>query len=92
MPSKDPGWEYGQPVGGDKNAVKCDFCNFVSKAGIHRHKLHLVGGSKDGIHRHKLHLVGGPKDVTVCSKVPKDVQDKIRKYIDMQNKKKRKTK
>ncbi|KAI3992742.1 hypothetical protein MKX01_021703 [Papaver californicum] len=74
MPFKDPGWEYGQRVGGHMNAVKYDLCNFVSKAGIHRHKLHLVGGSKD---------------VTFCSKVPKDVQDKIRKYIDMQNNKKK---
>lgn len=45
--SKDPGWDYGQPLPGDKNAVNCDFCKIVTKGGINRHKQHLVGGFKN---------------------------------------------
>ncbi|KAI3956781.1 hypothetical protein MKW92_005599 [Papaver armeniacum] len=72
--SKDPGWDYGQPLPDDKNAVKCDFCNTVTNGGINRHKQHLVGGYKNA---------------SACSKVSKEVQEIIRKYMEVQDKKKK---
>ncbi|KAI3876677.1 hypothetical protein MKW92_037783 [Papaver armeniacum] len=66
--SKDPGWDYGQPLHDDKNAFKCDFCNTVTNGGINRHKQHLVGGYKNA---------------SACSKVSKEVQEIIRKYMEV---------
>ncbi|KAL8211530.1 hypothetical protein R6Q57_005967 [Mikania cordata] len=34
----DPGWTCETLVEGTKNSVRCNFCNFVSKGGITRHK------------------------------------------------------
>lgn len=55
----DPGWTYGTLVEGTKNSVQCNFCFFVSKGGITRHKHHLACDSPD---------------VSKCAKVPADVK------------------
>ncbi|CAI9293560.1 unnamed protein product [Lactuca saligna] len=64
MASNDLGWGYGKPVEGKGNAwVVCDFCNFLSKGGITRHKHHLVGDSPS---------------VKKCTKVPVEVQKRFK--------------
>ncbi|MCL7051435.1 hypothetical protein MKW94_004835, partial [Papaver nudicaule] len=73
-PSVDPGWDYGQPLIGDRNSVKCDLCGVITRAGIFRHKKHLLGGFKDA---------------TLCPNVTKEIQDRIRKFRDEQSSKKK---
>ncbi|XP_026415957.1 uncharacterized protein LOC113311334 [Papaver somniferum] len=73
-PSADPGWDYGQPLVNDRNSVKCDLCGVITRAGIFRHKKHLLGGFKD---------------VTLCTNVTKEIQDRIRKFMDEQSSKKK---
>ncbi|KAI3858678.1 hypothetical protein MKX03_027381, partial [Papaver bracteatum] len=73
-PSADPGWDYGQPLVNDRNSVKCDLCGVITRAGIFRHKKHLLGGFKD---------------VTLCPNVTTEIQDRIRKFMDEQSSKKK---
>ncbi|KAI3975136.1 hypothetical protein MKX01_038464 [Papaver californicum] len=73
-PSGDPGWDYGQPLVNDRNSVKCDLCGMITRAGIFRHKKHLLGGFKD---------------VTLCTNVTKEIQDRIRKFMDEQSSRKK---
>ncbi|CAH1440621.1 unnamed protein product [Lactuca virosa] len=39
----DPCWAYGTKIEGNSQWVQCNFCSFVSRGGITRHKHHLVG-------------------------------------------------
>ncbi|KAF6149876.1 hypothetical protein GIB67_008597 [Kingdonia uniflora] len=71
--SNDPGWDYGQPVDGNRDHVKCDFCGHVSKGGIKRLKQHLVKASYKGTMY---------KDVRKCDKVPQDVVDVLRSFME----------
>ncbi|KAF6153605.1 hypothetical protein GIB67_027472 [Kingdonia uniflora] len=71
--SNDPGWDSGQPVDGNKDHVKCDFCGHVSKGGIKRLKQHLVKASYKGTMY---------KDVRKCDKVPQDVVDVLRSFME----------
>ncbi|KAF6147605.1 hypothetical protein GIB67_031596 [Kingdonia uniflora] len=71
--STDPGWDYGQPVDGNRDHVKYDFCGHVSKGGIKRLKQHLVKASYKGT----LY-----KDVRKCDKVPQDVVDLLRSFME----------
>ncbi|KAF6160199.1 hypothetical protein GIB67_016635 [Kingdonia uniflora] len=71
--SNDPGWDYGQPVDGNRDHVKCDFCGHVSKGGIKRLKQHLVKASYKGTMY---------KDVRKCDKVPQDVVDILRSFME----------
>ncbi|KAF6163681.1 hypothetical protein GIB67_036141 [Kingdonia uniflora] len=70
--SNDSGWDYGQPVDGNRDHVKCDFCGHVSKGGIKRLKQHLVKASYKGTMY---------KDVRKCEKVPQDV-DVLRRFME----------
>ncbi|KAI3795361.1 hypothetical protein L1987_38013 [Smallanthus sonchifolius] len=63
----DPGWTYGTLVEGTKNAVRCNFCFFVSKSGITRHKHHLAWDSPD---------------VARCPKVPNEVKALFKEHFD----------
>ncbi|KAF6156494.1 hypothetical protein GIB67_011295 [Kingdonia uniflora] len=69
----DPGWDYGQPVDGNRDHVKYDFCGHVSKGGIKRLKQHLVKASYKGTMY---------KDVRKCDKVPQDVVDVLRSFME----------
>ncbi|KAF6148205.1 hypothetical protein GIB67_011980 [Kingdonia uniflora] len=71
--SNDPGWDYGQPVDGNRDHVKCDFCGHVSKGGIKRLKQHLVKALYKGIMY---------KDIRKCDKVPQDVVDVLRSFME----------
>ncbi|KAF6163314.1 hypothetical protein GIB67_025178 [Kingdonia uniflora] len=71
--SNDPGWDYGQPVDGNRDHVKCDFCGHVSKGGIKRLKQHLVKALYKGTMY---------KDVRKCDKVPQDVVDVLRSFME----------
>ncbi|KAF6159232.1 hypothetical protein GIB67_032003 [Kingdonia uniflora] len=71
--SNDPGWDYGQPVDRNRDHVKCDFCGHVSKGGIKRLKQHLVKASYKGTMY---------KDVRKCDKVPQDVVDVLRSFME----------
>ncbi|KAF6143773.1 hypothetical protein GIB67_016694 [Kingdonia uniflora] len=70
--STDPGWDYGQPVDGNRDHVKCDFCGHVSKGGIKWLKQHLVKAS------YKWTLY---KDIRKCDKVPQYV-DLLRSFME----------
>ncbi|KAI3755050.1 hypothetical protein L1987_54843 [Smallanthus sonchifolius] len=63
----DPGWTYGTLVEGTKNAVRCNFCFFVSKSGITRHKHHLAWDSPD---------------VARCPKVPNEVKALFKEHFE----------
>ncbi|XP_019172473.1 PREDICTED: uncharacterized protein LOC109167856 [Ipomoea nil] len=65
--NQDPGWEHGTPVL-DKGTthVRCKYCEKVTKGGIYRHKLHLVGGNKN---------------VQACTKCPQVVRDAMREFM-----------
>ncbi|KAD6454364.1 hypothetical protein E3N88_09070 [Mikania micrantha] len=63
----DPGWTYGTLVEGTKNSVRCNFCNFVSKGGITRHKHHLAWDSAD---------------VSRCPKVPLEVKNLFKELFE----------
>lgn len=63
----DLGWSYGALVEGTKNQVQCNFCGFVSKGGITRHKHHLARDSGD---------------VAKCKKVPTDVSQLFKEEFE----------
>ncbi|KAL5710232.1 hypothetical protein ACHQM5_020821 [Ranunculus cassubicifolius] len=69
--SDDPGWEHGTMVNGNKDHVKCKYCDKVTKGGIRRHKLHLVGGFSE---------------VLKCESVPEDVSTSINNFIQGKSK------
>ncbi|KAF6155317.1 hypothetical protein GIB67_019843 [Kingdonia uniflora] len=71
--SNDPGWDYGQPVDGNRDHVKCNFCGHVSKGEIKRLKQHLVKASYKGTMY---------KDVRKCDKVPQDVVDVLKSFME----------
>ncbi|KAF6166147.1 hypothetical protein GIB67_023857 [Kingdonia uniflora] len=71
--SNDPGWDNGQPVDGNRDHAKYDFCGHVSKGGIRRLKQHLVKASYKGTMY---------KDVRKCDKVPQDVVDVLRSFME----------
>ncbi|XP_077252509.1 uncharacterized protein LOC143891895 [Tasmannia lanceolata] len=58
--SDDPAWAYGLVIPGQKNCVKCTFCEKL-----------IMGG---GITRFKEHLAGVPSDVAAYKKVNADVK------------------
>jgi hypothetical protein len=64
---KHPAWKYFiLQDPKNTNDTTCVFCGKVVKGGIHR-----ANG----------HLVGRDKNVSLCPKVPKDVQDELRAYV-----------
>nr|GMD11821.1 uncharacterized protein LOC109167856 [Ipomoea batatas] len=71
---QDPGWEHGTPVL-DKGTthVRCNYCQKITKGGIYRHKLHLVGGSRHA---------------TACTKCPKVVRDAMREIMQTKKQRK----
>lgn len=65
---KDPGWKYNflsDP--NDTNTVTCSFCNKSTKGGIHRAKLHQVGGNRNA---------------AKCLKCPDNVRKELQDYMD----------
>ena len=61
--SNDPGWKYNMWALKDtKNAIRCNYCGFVSKGGICRAKQRQLGGYRN---------------VSKCEKVPDDVKAKL---------------
>ncbi|KAF6158729.1 hypothetical protein GIB67_040243 [Kingdonia uniflora] len=74
--SIDSGWDYAQPVNGNRDHVKCDVCGHVSR-----------GGRGGGIKRLKQHLVKASykrtlyKDIRKCDKDPQDV-DLLRNFME----------
>ena len=45
---RDPKWGYARLVNEkDLNTIICNFCDKITKWGIHRHKQHLVGGYRN---------------------------------------------
>nr|XP_043620305.1 uncharacterized protein LOC122592166 [Erigeron canadensis] len=72
--SKDPGWKYNKwEFPNDKNYVRCNFCGFISKAGICRAKQHQIGGNGN---------------VKKCVKVPDDVKTELIEDVERQKAKK----
>nr|GMD07863.1 uncharacterized protein LOC109167856 [Ipomoea batatas] len=71
---QDPGWEHGTPVL-DKGTthVCCKYCQKITKGGIYRHKLHLVGGSRHA---------------TTCTKCPQVVRDAMREFMQTKKQRK----
>nr|GMD48668.1 uncharacterized protein LOC109167856 [Ipomoea batatas] len=65
--NQDPGWDHGTPVV-DKGTthVRCKYCDKITKGGIYRHKLHLIGGNRN---------------VTGCKKCPQIVRDAMKEYM-----------
>nr|GMC71444.1 uncharacterized protein LOC109167856 [Ipomoea batatas] len=65
--NQDPGWDHGTPVL-DKGTthVRCKYCDKITKGGIYRHKLHLVGGNRN---------------VMGCKKCPQIVRDAMKEYM-----------
>nr|GLL21970.1 uncharacterized protein LOC109167856 [Ipomoea trifida] len=65
--NQDPEWDHGTPVV-DKGTthVRCKYCDKITKGGIYRHKLHLVGGNRN---------------VTGCKKCPPIVRDAMKEYM-----------
>nr|GMD78365.1 uncharacterized protein LOC109165304 [Ipomoea batatas] len=65
--NQDPGWDHGTPVL-DKGTthVRCKYCDKITKGGIYRLKLHLVGGNRN---------------VTGCKKCPQIVRDSMKEFM-----------
>lgn len=60
----DPGWKYATLKDkNNTNNVTCMFCNKETKGGIHRHKVHLAGGSA--------------RKVSGCKEVPPEVKKEM---------------
>lgn len=47
MVSNDPHRRYGVQDRNNKNNFTCSFCGQVTKGGVYRLKIHLIGGHKD---------------------------------------------
>ena len=72
--SNDPGWKYNMWALKDtKNAIRFNYCGFVSKGGICRAKQHQIGGYRN---------------VSKCEKVPDDVKAELIEYVERQKAKK----
>lgn len=63
---KDIGWNYGTPVDGQRDHVKCNFCGVIKKGGITRLKQHLVGGYRN---------------TTKCAKCPVEVSTTLKEHM-----------
>ncbi|KAJ6850545.1 uncharacterized protein M6B38_263400 [Iris pallida] len=63
----DPGWSHGLMVNGDRQKIKCIYCDKVMSGG--------------GISRLKQHLAGERGNIAPCEKVPDDVKAQIQQHI-----------
>ncbi|KAF6146604.1 hypothetical protein GIB67_008890 [Kingdonia uniflora] len=64
---------FNTVISENRDHVKCNFCGHVSKGGIKRLKQHLVKASYKGTMY---------KDVKKCDKVPQDVVDLLRSFME----------
>ena len=65
--SNDPGWKHNVwAYKGNRVAVRCNYCGFVSKGGICRGKQHQTGGNIN---------------VNTCKNVPDDVRAELIEYL-----------
>ncbi|XXG82464.1 hypothetical protein AAC387_Pa10g0407 [Persea americana] len=63
----DPGWDHGMMVDGDRQKIKCKYCNKV-----------ILGG---GISRLKQHLAGERGNIAPCEEVPEDVKRQMQQHL-----------
>ncbi|XP_039127447.1 uncharacterized protein LOC120263558 isoform X1 [Dioscorea cayenensis subsp. rotundata] len=63
----DPCWKYVQCINpNNKNDLKCNFCNKVTKGEIFRAKQHIVGGFRN---------------TTICQRCPPPVREEIQSFM-----------
>ncbi|KAG9445278.1 hypothetical protein H6P81_016618 [Aristolochia fimbriata] len=63
----DLGWAHGMMVNGDRQKIKCRYCQKV-----------ILGG---GISRLKQHLAGERGNIAPCEKVPEDVKAQMHQHL-----------
>ncbi|PWA66120.1 hypothetical protein CTI12_AA329680 [Artemisia annua] len=72
--SNDPGWNHNVwAYKGNRVAVRCNYCGFVSNGGISRAKQHQIGGNRN---------------VNNCQKVPDEARAELIEYVERQKAKK----
>ncbi|XP_039118761.1 uncharacterized protein LOC120254803 [Dioscorea cayenensis subsp. rotundata] len=63
----DPCWKYVQCINpNNKNDLKCNFCDKVTKGGIFRAKQHIVGGFRN---------------TTICQRCPPPMREEIQSFM-----------